>query len=149
MGVPSRCPRTGGLGQGQHLFLRRFLQSKKRNSAAEKRGRAKIPSPNPLPFCPPERKLSKISVRIFFEKSSDFGQERQHCTKLVVSRAVLRLVPFAGLGGWGKFPSPFPSPCDEKFIITVTYFDCNILKDLGRNFRGQQYRKKGFANQNF
>ena len=39
MGVPYRCPRTGGLGQGQHLFLRRFLRSKKRNSAAEKRGR--------------------------------------------------------------------------------------------------------------
>ena len=29
---------AGGLGQGQHLFLRRFLRSKKRNLATEKRG---------------------------------------------------------------------------------------------------------------
>src|SRR3989344_9665659 len=28
--------------------------------------------PNPLPFCPPERKLSKFSVRIFFEKKFGF-----------------------------------------------------------------------------
>jgi hypothetical protein len=35
--------------------------------------------PNPLPFCPPERKLSKVSVRIFAEKSSDFVQDRQPC----------------------------------------------------------------------
>ena len=43
MGAPRRCPRTGGLGQGQHLFWRRILRSKIRNPvAAEKRGRAKI-----------------------------------------------------------------------------------------------------------
>jgi len=29
MGVSYRCPRMGGLGQGQYLFLRRFLRSKK------------------------------------------------------------------------------------------------------------------------
>jgi len=33
--------------------------------------------PTPLPFCPPERKLSKVSVRIFSKKSSDFVQDRQ------------------------------------------------------------------------
>jgi len=56
MGVPCHCPRTGGLGQGQHLFLRRFLRSKKRNSvAAESEGGQKFLPPNPLPFCPPER----------------------------------------------------------------------------------------------
>ena len=31
--------------------------------------------PNPFPFCPPERKLSEISVGIFAEKSSDFVQK--------------------------------------------------------------------------
>jgi len=40
MGAPRRCPRTGGLGQGQHLLWRRISQSEIRNSAAEKRGRA-------------------------------------------------------------------------------------------------------------
>ena len=87
-GVPMSCPRTGGLGQGQHLFLRRFLQSKKRNSAAEKRGRAKIPGGHslstPLPFCPPERKLLKFSIGIFAEKSSDFVQDRQPICKVCV-----------------------------------------------------------------
>jgi len=45
-------------------------------------------SPTPFPrtrtssvrdfaFCPHERKLSKVSVRIFSEKSSDFVQDRQ------------------------------------------------------------------------
>ena len=52
MGVLCCCPRTGGLGQGQYLFLWRFLRSKKRNSAAGKRGRAKIPSPQPPSFLP-------------------------------------------------------------------------------------------------
>src|SRR3989338_7715910 len=42
--------------------------------------------PNPLPFCPPERKLSKFSVLIFFEKSSDFVQDRQPICKVSVSR---------------------------------------------------------------
>jgi len=53
-----------------------------RSLRGKKRGRAKIPGGRPLsnllPFCPPERKLSKVSVRIFFEKSSDFVQDREH-----------------------------------------------------------------------
>ena len=50
MGVPCRCSRTGGLGQGQHS-LWRIHQRRIRNSAAtEKRGRAKIPSPQPPSF---------------------------------------------------------------------------------------------------
>jgi len=56
-----------------------ILAARPRSGRKWKRGRAKIP-PNPLPFCPPERKLSEISVRIFFEKSSDFVQDRQPST---------------------------------------------------------------------
>jgi hypothetical protein len=41
-------------------------------------GGQKFLPPNPLPFCPPERFFSEISVRIFAEKSSDFVQDRQH-----------------------------------------------------------------------
>jgi len=38
-------------------------------------GGQKFLPPNPLPFCPPERKsFSKFSVRIFAKKSSDFVQ---------------------------------------------------------------------------
>jgi len=82
MGVPYRyrCPHTGGLGQGQHLFLRRFLRSKKRNSAAEKRGRVKIPSPQPPSFLPARAKVfqksasgfSRKKVRILFRTDSQF-----------------------------------------------------------------------------
>jgi hypothetical protein len=47
----------GRVGQGQHFFWRRILQSKMRNSAAaaESEGGQKFLPPNPLPFCPPER----------------------------------------------------------------------------------------------
>src|SRR3990167_1079011 len=45
-----RCPRRGGLGQGQHLLWRRISQSEMRNSAAaEKPKRAKNSFP-PTPF---------------------------------------------------------------------------------------------------
>ncbi|OGI67676.1 hypothetical protein A2732_00075 [Candidatus Nomurabacteria bacterium RIFCSPHIGHO2_01_FULL_40_10] len=37
-----------------------------------------------LPFCPSERKLSKVSVRIRLEKSSDFIQETQLKNRIVV-----------------------------------------------------------------
>jgi len=56
-------------------------------------GGQKFLPPNPLPFCPPERKLSKISVRIFSEKSSDFVQDTQPARK-----SQIRLARFGGLG---------------------------------------------------
>ena len=81
-----------------------------RNSAAaEKRGRAKIPGgrplSNPLPFCPPERKLSKFSVRIFSEKSSDFVQDRQPSCKVCVSR----------LARGGVYPAKGGAPRSRQF----------------------------------
>ena len=72
MGVPCRCPRTGGLGQRQHLFLRRFSQSEKRNSAAEKRGRAKIPSPQPPSFLPARAIFFRNQRRDFRGKKFGF-----------------------------------------------------------------------------
>ena len=38
-------------------------------------GGQKFLPPNPLPFCPPERKLSKFSVQIFVKESSNFVQK--------------------------------------------------------------------------
>src|SRR3990167_4121849 len=79
MGVSCRCPRTGGLGQGQHLLWRRISQSEIRNSAAaEKRGRAKIPSPQPpFLFARPSENYQKSAsgfsrkkVRILFRTGS-------------------------------------------------------------------------------
>ena len=81
-GVPCRCPRTGGLGQGQHLLLRCFLRSKKRNSAvAEKRGRGGNSfSPHPFFFPPRPSEVfqnsasgfSRKKVRILFKTDSQF-----------------------------------------------------------------------------
>jgi len=46
---------------------------------ARSEGGQKFLPPNLLPFCPPKRKsFSKFSVGIFFEKSSDFVQDRQN-----------------------------------------------------------------------
>src|SRR3989344_2338384 len=83
MGVPCRCPRTGGLGQGQHLFWRRISQSEIRNSAAaEKRGRAKIPSPQPPSFLPAraigfqnsQSGFSSKKVRILTKRHRQFSE---------------------------------------------------------------------------
>jgi len=61
--------------------------------------------PNPLPFCSPERKLSKVSVRIFAEKSSDFVQDRQPiCTK-----RVFRLALAYGSGFGKRIFKQFPN----------------------------------------
>jgi len=49
--------------------------------------------PNPFPFCPPERKLSKVSVGIFAKKSSDFVQDRQPICKVLVSRLARGFAP--------------------------------------------------------
>ena len=83
MGVPRRCPRTGGMGQGQHL-LRRFLRSKKRNSAAAKAraGREFLSPPTPFLFARPSVKVfqksasgfSRKKVRILFRTDSQLGQ---------------------------------------------------------------------------
>ena len=44
-------------------------------AGARSSGGQKIPSPDPLPFCLPERKnFSKIRLRIFAKKSSNFVQ---------------------------------------------------------------------------
>jgi len=68
-----RCPRRGGLGQGQHLLWRRISQSEMRNSAAaEKRRRAKIPSPQPLSFLPARAKIIKSQRPDFRGKKFGF-----------------------------------------------------------------------------
>jgi len=98
-GVPCRCPRTGGLGQGQHLLWRRVSQSKKRNSAAaetpvverfafttgQERGRGGNSfSPHPF-FFPPRPSenyqksasgFSRKKVRILFRTDSQFVKFR-------------------------------------------------------------------------
>ena len=81
-------PAYGREGQGQHSLAAHFAKRNTKNCGGEKRsgeseGGQKFLPPNPLPFCPPERKLSKISVRIFSEKSSDFVQDRQPRSRII------------------------------------------------------------------
>src|SRR3989344_9473913 len=67
-------------------YWRRISQSEIRNSAAEKRGRAKILRqrriclwhdfpPTPFLFARPSDWISEFAVRIFVKKSSDFNQK--------------------------------------------------------------------------
>ena len=61
--------------------------------------------PTPFLICPPERKnLSKISVRIFMEKSSDFVQDRQPICKVCVSRLARGFAPRFGKRIFKQFP---------------------------------------------
>ena len=68
-------------------------------------GGQKFLPPNPLPFCPPERKLSKFSVRIFAEKSSDFVQETQQFKNglSAVFRMGLKIYFVRGISIFSKF----------------------------------------------
>jgi len=55
------------------LYLDGVPVSLARNSATEeKREQAKIPSPNPLPFCPPEQLDFKIRNSDFRQKKLEF-----------------------------------------------------------------------------
>jgi len=64
-------------------------------------GGQKFLPPNPFPFCPPERKLSKVSVRIFAEKSSDFNQKVPPIFRSRLLGDCCLAPPKAGLG-FGK-----------------------------------------------
>ena len=108
MGVPCRCPRTGGLGQGQHSFGGAFRKAKyeklrRRKKKRRKRGRAKIPSPQPPSFLPAraEKFLSKFAVRIFVKKSSDFNQKAPPIFRIRILGDCCLAPPKAGLG-FGK-----------------------------------------------
>ena len=68
-------------------------------------GGPKFLPPSPLPVCPPERKLSKFSVRIFSEKSSDFVQDRQPISKVCVSRLARGFAPRFGKRIFKQFPN--------------------------------------------
>ena len=71
-------PAHGRAGARATPFTALFAKQKTKLGGGGKAraGKNSFP-PNPLPFCPPERKLSKVGVRIFVEKSSDFVQETQ------------------------------------------------------------------------
>jgi hypothetical protein len=90
-------------------------------------GGQKFLPPNPLPFCPPERKLSKVSVRIFFEKSSDFVQDRQPICKVCVFRLARGFAPRFGKRIFKQFPnepiflSPEGRPQSDNFLPKSDY----------------------------
>jgi len=67
--------RNTKFGGGGKAFLRLSA-----SDGQARAGKNSFP-PNPLPFCQSERKLSKVSVRIFFEKSSDFVQRSEPVRK--------------------------------------------------------------------
>ena len=63
-----------------------------------------FPTPLFLP-APPDRKFSKVSVRIFAEKSSDFVQDRQPICKVCISRLARGFAPRFGKRIFKQFPN--------------------------------------------
>ena len=63
LGSSLSLPAYGRVGQGQHFLATHFAKRNTKNCDGEKRsgeseGGQKFLSPNPLPFCPPERQVS-------------------------------------------------------------------------------------------
>jgi len=78
--------------------LRRFSQSEKRNSAAEKRGRAKISSPQPPSFLPARAKFFRNQRQDFRGKKFGFYSGDTAPTKINPALAEVPwrdLFPFA------------------------------------------------------
>jgi len=101
-------PAHGRAGARATLFLAAHFA--KRNTKFGGGGKARagrefiFPTPLFLP-APPERKLSKFSVGIFAEKSSDFVQDRQPICKVSVSRLARGFAPRFGERIFKQFPN--------------------------------------------
>jgi len=87
LGSSLSLPAYGRVGQGQHLLAAHFAKQNTKNCGGEKRsgeseGGQKFLPPNPLPFCPPERKsfnqnsqsgFSSKKVRILTKRYRQFS----------------------------------------------------------------------------
>src|SRR3989338_483718 len=94
------------------LFLAAHFAKRNTKNCGEKRsgeseGGRKILPPTPLPFCPPERKLSKFSVRIFVKKSSNINQKTPPIFKLRLLGDCCLAPPEAGFGFGEDFEGIF------------------------------------------
>ena len=80
MGVLYRCPRMGGWDKGNTPW-RRISQSEIQKIAATKKEAAKARAgknsfpPTPFLFARPSDWISKLRIRIFVKKSSNFAQK--------------------------------------------------------------------------
>src|SRR3989344_2407515 len=106
--------------KGQIKFSwRRISQSEIRNSAAaEKRGRAKIPSPQPFLFARPSDWISEFAVRIFVKKSSDFNQKAPPIFRIRILGDCCLAPPEAGLGFGEDFEGVFEN--QKQFLPAQT-----------------------------
>ena len=87
--------------------------------------------PKALLWGPPERKLSKVTVRIFAEKSSDFVQDRQPVYKVCVSRLARGFAPRFGRRIFKQFPNEpilFRPKGDRKAAIFCPKAITNLTK---------------------
>jgi hypothetical protein len=122
------------LGQGHLPFLAAFFAKQKTKFGGGGKARAGrefiFPRPLFLP-APPERKLSKFSVRIFFEKSSDFVQDRQPICKVCVSRLARGFAPRFGGRIFKQFPNEpifFRPKGERKAAIFCPKAITNLIK---------------------
>ena len=100
-------PAYGRVGQGQHSLAAYFAKRNAKNCGGEKRsgeneGGAGIHFPHtPFSSRPARAEFSKINVRIFVKKSSDFNQKAPPIFKIRILGDFCLAPPEAGLG-FGK-----------------------------------------------
>ena len=101
------CAREGGANTTSFLAAH-FAKRNTKFGGGGKRGRAKIPSPQPPSFLPArafslarEAWQSEIAVRIFVKKSSDFNQKAPPIFRIRILGDCRLAPPEAGLG-FGK-----------------------------------------------
>jgi len=75
-GVPLRCPRTGGLGQGQHLLWRRILLCKIRspNPPKKRPAQARARRKGGVGGIPPALQILGEICSNFFERTPPIGK---------------------------------------------------------------------------
>jgi len=84
-------PEHGRAGARATSLLATHFAKRNTKFGGESEGGQKFLSPNPFPFCPPERSFSKVGIGIFPKKSSNFNQKTQQYTIFSFFRLVLRL----------------------------------------------------------
>ena len=157
-GVFVCCARKGGRGKHNTYFLgdvfrkAKYEIRRRRKKKRRKRRRAKIPSPpNPLPFCPPERKSfllcrakrgNQNSQSGFLLKKVRISSSKHHHIELDASlgtkRRAKQLINFGGVC-WKK----------SELILNRIPIDCHASRGITKTGRSGGQKGRGLGGRNF
>jgi len=111
MGVPCRCPRTGGLGQGQHLFLRRFCEAKTKFGGGKARAGKNSFPPTPFLFARP-------SIKVFQNSASGFSRKKVR----ILFKTDSHIVKFRFPASLGASPLASADEFSSNFQTSQSFF---------------------------